>query len=187
MPTFPIRIFGDPGLKASCKEVPESEFGSLRRLADDMTTTMYEAPGVGLAANQIGVLKRLFVYDVGDGPYAVVNPTIVETDGEYEHDEGCLSVPDLFFPMTRANRVHLKGWDLSGAEVDVEGEKLLGRVFLHEVDHLDGHLLLDRLDRERRKAALKIMRHRTLGLPIEDVPEGVLLRGAGERAAERGA
>src|SRR5687767_4088322 len=100
-----------------------------------MLETMYAAPGVGLAANQVGVQMRLFVYDVGDGPFVVVNPTIVATEGEWTYEEGCLSVPELYFPITRPGRVRLTGWDLDGREVDRWGSDLLGRVFLHETDH----------------------------------------------------
>src|SRR5438445_4955397 len=128
MATFPIRTFGDPGLKRPIAPVRESEWGSLRRLADEMIATMYDAPGVGLAANQIGVQKRMFVYDIGDGPRVVVNPSIVETEGEWVYDEGCLSVPDLFFAITRPNAVHLTAWDLEGEAIDAWGAELLGRV-----------------------------------------------------------
>ena len=120
VPTFPIRVFGDPGLKRPCKEVPESEWASMRRLADDMITTMYEAPGVGLAANQIGVLKRLFVYDVGEGPHVIVNPTISESRGEWEYEEGCLSVPGLAWEIVRPKEVHLTGFDLVPSEEHID-------------------------------------------------------------------
>jgi peptide deformylase len=189
MALFPIRTFGDPGLKRACPDVADAEWGtkSLRRLAADMIDTMYDAPGVGLAANQIGVQKRLFVYDCddGNGAQVVLNPRIAETDGEYEHDEGCLSVPGLFFPVTRAGRVRMTGWDLDGNEIDRWGEGLEGRIFLHETDHLDGHLLLDRLDPEIRRHALKILRHRAMGLPPPEVPDGILLdRGEARRSPQ---
>ena len=173
MATFPIRTFGDPVLKRRAEEVPESEWGSLRRLADDMLDTMYRAPGVGLAAPQVGVQKRFFVYDVGDGPGAVINPEIVETDGVWSYEEGCLSVPGLFFPLERPMRVHLRGFDLNGREIEVEADQLLARMFLHETDHLDGYLVVDRLDPETRKQALKVLRHRAMGIPVGDLPEGI--------------
>jgi peptide deformylase len=157
MATFPIRVFGDLGLKQRCPDVTEFD-GALARLADDMIETMYAAPGVGLAANQVGVQKRIFVYDAGDGPFTVVNPTIVETSESWEYEEGCLSVPGLYFPIVRPRCVTLSGYDLNGKEFVREGQDLLGRIFLHETDHLDGHLLLDRLDADLRREAMKILR-----------------------------
>ncbi|MGH8997875.1 MAG: peptide deformylase [Acidimicrobiia bacterium] len=169
MSTFPIRTFGDPGLKRRCPEVTEFD-GELARLSADMLETMYAAPGVGLAANQIGIQKRIFVYDVGEGPRTVVNPTIVETSEEWAYDEGCLSVPALYFSITRPRQVTLTGFDLDGREFTTEGVDLLGRVLLHETDHLDGYLLLDRLDTEVRREAMRVMRQRD---------EDVAARGAG--------
>jgi peptide deformylase len=157
MATFPIRVFGDLGLKQRCPDVTEFD-GALARLADDMIETMYAAPGVGLAANQIGIQKRIFVYDAGEGPFRVVNPTIVETSETWEYEEGCLSVPGLYFPIVRPRCVTLMGYDLDGKEFTREGQDLLGRIFLHETDHLDGLLLLDRLDSEMRREAMKILR-----------------------------
>ena len=157
MATFPIRVFGDLGLKQRCPDVTEFD-GALARLADDMIETMYAAPGVGLAANQIGIQKRIFVYDAGDGPFTVVNPTIVDTSENWEYEEGCLSVPGLYFPIVRPRCVTLKGYDLDGKEFTRKGEDLLGRIFLHETDHLDGFLLLDRLDGDLRREAMKILR-----------------------------
>jgi peptide deformylase len=157
--TFPIRTFGDPGLKRRCPDITEID-GSIARLSADMLETMYAAPGVGLAANQIGIQKRIFVYDVGDGPHTVINPTIVESSEEWEYDEGCLSVPGLYFPIKRARVVVISGLDLDGNEFTQEGVDLLGRVFLHETDHLDGFLLLDRLDAGTRREAMRVMRER---------------------------
>jgi peptide deformylase len=157
MATFPIRVFGDLGLKQRCPDVTEFD-GALARLADGMIETMYAAPGVGLAANQIGIQKRIFVYDAGDGPFTVVNPTIVESSESWEYEEGCLSVPGLYFPIVRPRCVTLKGYDRDGKEFVRKGEDLLGRIFLHETDHLDGFLLLDRLDAEMRREAMKILR-----------------------------
>jgi len=137
-------------------------------LAESMIETMHEAPGVGLAANQIGVQKRLFVYDKGDGPHVVVNPVIVETSGEWTYDEGCLSVPGLNWEIVRANAVHLKGYDLDGNELDIETDEYEGRIFQHEVDHLDGVLLIERLTDEQRKEAKKILRKRRLRLSRDD-------------------
>ena len=139
--------------------------GALRRLADDMIDTMYEAPGVGLAAPQIGVSKRICVFDAGDGPQVLVNPEIVETSGEWDFDEGCLSVPGHYWTITRPAFARARGQDLDGAPVEYAGNELLGRVLQHETDHLNGMLLIERLDRPARKEALRAIRNRTLGLP----------------------
>lgn len=161
MSTYVIRIFGDPVLKQRASEVQQVDDG-LVRLAEDMVETMYAAPGVGLAAPQVGVQKRVFVYDVGDGPQVVLNPRIVESDGEWVFEEGCLSVPGLSWEIVRPKQVHLVGVDLDGQEVSVEADELTARVFQHELDHLDGTLLVDRLDPDQRKEALRILRSRTL-------------------------
>jgi peptide deformylase len=123
---------------------------------------------VGLAANQVGVQKRLFVYDKGDGAHAVVNPRIVETSGEWTYEEGCLSVPGLSWEIVRANEVHLKGYDLEGNELDIETNEYEGRIFQHEVDHLDGVLLVDRLTDEQRREAKRTLRKRRLALQRDD-------------------
>lgn len=138
--------------------------GALAALVRDMFETMYAAPGVGLAANQIGVQKRLFVYDVGDGPQVVINPVLSDHRGEWTYEEGCLSVPGLYWPIARPQRVHLAGVDLDGKELSLDGDELLARVFLHEVDHLDGTLLVERLDAERKKEALRTLRDRAFDL-----------------------
>jgi peptide deformylase len=172
MAPYDIRVFGDPVLRQPADDVRNID-SDLVKLADDMVVTMYEAPGVGLAAPQIGVQKRLFVYDVGDGPSAVVNPTITEREDEWTYEEGCLSVPGLSWPIVRAARVHLVGWDLEGRELSIDADELLARVFQHEVDHLDGILLLERLDKSQRKQALRALRNRTLGLSTEGPQPGV--------------
>jgi len=165
--TYAIRVFGDPVLKQRAAEVQEVD-SALVRLADDMVETMYAAPGVGLAAPQVGVQKRLFVYDVGEGPQVIVNPRIDESDGEWTFEEGCLSVPGLSWEIVRPKQVHLVGHDLDGHEVSIEADEYLARVFQHELDHLDGVLLLDRLDTDQRKEALRILRSRALTLPAAD-------------------
>src|SRR6266487_4416334 len=121
MPPYDIRLFGDPVLKQKTAEVADID-GTLARLADDMIVTLHEAPGLGLAAPQVGVQKRLFVYDLyedGDGPKVIVNPTITETRGEWTYDEGCLSVPGLSWEIVRPKEIHLTGWDLDGNEVSI--------------------------------------------------------------------
>jgi peptide deformylase len=158
-----IRQYGDPVLKQATKDVEEIDAG-LAKLVEEMLETMYEAPGVGLAANQVGIQKRLFVYDYGDGPGAVINPRIVETSGEWPFEEGCLSVPGLHWTIVRPNRVHLVGLDIDGNELSIEAEEYQARVFQHEVDHLDGTLLLERLDEDQRREALKTLRARVLAL-----------------------
>jgi peptide deformylase len=169
MATFPIRTFGDPVLKQRCSEITEID-GSLARLADDMIETMYAAPGVGLAANQVGIQRRIFVYDAGDGPHVVINPTVVEVSEEWQYEEGCLSVPGLYFPITRPRKVTLTGLDLDGREFTRVGEDLLGRIFLHETDHLDGFLVLDRLDPESRKKAMQWVRRQETSRPAGRLP-----------------
>jgi len=158
-----IRQVGDPVLRTRCPEVTEID-GALARLANDMITTMYEAPGVGLAANQVGVQKRMFVYDIqdGTGPKVVINPVVTDHRDEWVYEEGCLSVPGLSWEIPRAKHVHLTGLDLDGNELSVEGEDLLARVFQHETDHLDGILLLERLDDEQRREAKRELRDRQL-------------------------
>jgi len=160
-----IRTFGDPVLRQRATEVDKVD-DALVRLVTDMFDTMYDAPGVGLAAPQVGVQKRVFVYDIegGNAPGVVVNPTLSDHRGEWNHDEGCLSVPDLWWPVTRANEVHLSGWDLAGNELSIDAEELLARVFQHEVDHLDGVLLIERLDPDQRKEAMRTLSTRAMGL-----------------------
>ena len=163
MAILPIRVHGDPVLRLRTAEVTEID-GSVARLVEDMVETMYDAPGVGLAANQVGVQKRLFVYDVGEGHRVVINPVLDGHQGEWTYEEGCLSVPGLYWPIARAEQVHLSGVDLDGRELSIEADELLARVFLHEVDHLDGTLLIERLDAETKREALRTLRHRALDL-----------------------
>jgi peptide deformylase len=165
VPTFSIRVYGDPVLKIRAAEVTEFD-AALRRLAKDMLETMYDAPGVGLAAPQIGVQKRLFVYDVGEGPGAVTNPVIQSATGEWEYEEGCLSVPGLYWPITRPEHVHLTGQDLHGNAVEFHADDLMARMLQHETDHLDGYLLLKRLTDEQRKEAMRVLRQRASGVSL---------------------
>jgi peptide deformylase len=159
VPPFDIRTYGDPVLKTPTTEVTEFD-GALQRLVDDMLETMYAAPGVGLAANQVGIQKRLFVYDVGEGPGVIVNPTIHETSDEWTYEEGCLSVPGLYWPIVRPKLVHLTGFDADGSPLEFEADELMARMLQHEVDHLDGRLLLSRLDPEQKKDAMRELRER---------------------------
>ncbi len=168
MAPYEIRVIGDPVLKQQAAEVTEID-GALARLVDDMVATMYAAPGIGLAAPQIGVQKRLFVWDLGDdeGPQALVNPRIVESDGEWTYEEGCLSVPGMTWEIVRPARVHVVGRDLDGNEVSYEADELAGRMFQHELDHLDGVLLVERLDEEQAKQARRQVRDLMLGFAPE--------------------
>jgi len=133
-----------------------------------MYETMYEAVGLGLAAPQIGIQRRIFTYDVGEGPHVIVNPEIVESSGEWVYNEGCLSVPGVNFEIVRPKLVTLRGLGLDGNEVEIEADEVLARLFQHEIDHLNGVLLLDRLEPDERKRALRTLRDRDLAA----VPRG---------------
>lgn len=161
---FPIRTFGDPVLRVRTKPVEDFD-APLRRLAEDMLETMYDAPGVGLAAPQIGVAKRICVFDAGDGPNVLVNPVLVETSGEWDFDEGCLSVPGYYWSINRPAFARAVGQDIKGNPVEFAGDELLGRVLQHEIDHLEGKLLLSRLGRATRKEALRAIRSEALRSP----------------------
>jgi peptide deformylase len=165
MAIYPIRTFGDPVLRLETKPVEEID-EKVRTLVRDMIETMYEAPGIGLAANQIGVSRRIAVFDIQDelGPRVMINPQLVETAGDWEYDEGCLSVPNHYWEISRPAFVRVTALDLDAAPVEYAGDGLIGRVLQHELDHLDGHLLLDRLAKRVRKLALKDLREEALGL-----------------------
>ena len=166
MPVFPIRTFGDPVLRAVA--APIDDFSStLERLVDDMLETMYEAPGVGLAAPQIGVSKAIFVGDIGDGPFVMANPQLIDLDGSWTFDEGCLSVPGKFWPIKRPGYAKATGIGLDGHAIACEGDELMGRVLQHEIDHLNGMLLLERLPRRTKRQALRDLRDEALGLTAE--------------------
>jgi peptide deformylase len=157
---YQIRLFGDPVLTTPAAEVTDID-GRLARLVDDMLQTMHEAHGIGLAAPQVGVQKRIFVYQLdGRDPVAVINPTIKESRGEWEFEEGCLSIPGLFFPIVRPKEIHLTGYDLDGNEVSIEADELEARCLQHEMDHLEGRLLLSVLDKSQRKEAMRELRRR---------------------------
>ena len=164
MAIYPIRTFGDPVLRIETK--PITEFTpALRTLAQDMIETMYNAPGVGLAANQIGISRRIAVFDAQDdlGARVMINPVIVETLGDHELEEGCLSVPGHWWEITRPAFVRVRALDLEGNEVEYSGDGLIGRVLQHEIGHLDGGLLIDVLPKRVRKKALKDLREEALG------------------------
>src|SRR5262245_58594278 len=159
MPPYSIRLLGDPVLKQKAAEIDDVD-GTLVQLASDMAVTLHEAAGLGLAAPQVGVQKRLFVYDLrdGEGPRTIVNPVVSEHRGEWTYEEGCLSVPGLAWEIVRPKEVHLTGYDLDGNEVSIEADEIVARLFQHELDHLDGVLLLERLDPDTRKDAMRTLR-----------------------------
>lgn len=143
-----IREMGDPVLNKTCKEVKEVT-DRVRELIDDMFDTMYEAEGVGLAAPQVGILKRIVVVDVtGEDPIVLINPVILETSGEQAGNEGCLSVPGKTGVVTRPNYVKVKAYDENMEPFEIEGTELLARAFCHEIDHLDGHLYVEKVEGE---------------------------------------
>ena len=142
-----IREMGDDVLAKSCKEVMKMTLRT-QILINDMLDTMYEAMGVGLAAPQVGVLKRIVVIDVGDGPLILINPEILETSGEQTGEEGCLSVPGKSGTVTRPNYVKVKALNEEMEEVVLEGEGLLARAFCHEIDHLDGKMYVELVEGE---------------------------------------
>ena len=156
---YPLRLFGDPVLKQRAREVDDID-ADLVTLVHGMYDTMDLEEGIGLAAPQVGVRKRLFTYDLheGDGPGVVINPEIVERAGEVLLEEGCLSVPGFRFEILRAERVTMRGLDLDGREVVMEADELMAHVIQHEIDHLDGVLLLDRLDADARREAMRTIR-----------------------------
>ncbi|HSF27357.1 MAG TPA: peptide deformylase [Actinomycetes bacterium] len=153
----PIRLFGDPVLRTPAAPVVDFD-KELRQLVADLTDTMRDAPGAGLAAPQLGVSLRVFTYWVDDELGHLVNPSLDLSDEEQDGEEGCLSFPGLYFDTKRALRVVAKGQDMYGEPVVIEGSDLLARCVQHETDHLDGVLFIDRLDRETRKLALKAIR-----------------------------
>ncbi len=149
-----IRTFGDPVLKTKAAPVTDID-GKIARLVDEMFDTLYTSDsGIGLAAPQIGVQKQIFVWDMDDQPMVVINPEIVESSGEWVYDEGCLSIPGLYVEMLRPNHVLMRGVDLDGNVVEIEADELEGRLFQHELDHLNGVLMFDRMTPEQRKEAL---------------------------------
>jgi peptide deformylase len=154
----PIRLFGDPVLRTPAEPVRDFD-AELRRLVKDLTETMQDAPGLGLAAPQIGVGLRVFTYHVdSDEPGHLINPTLDLSEDEDEDDEGCLSFPSLVFPVNRAFGAVAKGFNMYGDPVTIEGTDLLARCVQHETDHLDGILFIDRMDSAQRKLAMKAIR-----------------------------
>ena len=177
MAILPIRTWGDPVLRQRARPVERiSEIH--RRLVDDMVDTMRNAPGVGLAAPQVGVSERIFVWDHEGEAGAVINPEVVSLTGEpIEDEEGCLSIPGIYYPVTRSEVARIEGVDVDGEPLVLEGMGFLARILQHETDHLDGVLFLDRLAAEHRREALARLREEALGLPpratMSDRSDGV--------------
>lgn len=162
MAILPVKIYGDPVLRRRAKEVVKVD-RKIKDLALDMLKTLKEAGGIGLAANQVGEEKRLFVIDRSffstspgqDSPLIVINPVLVESHGEQISEEGCLSIPGTYADVTRQLEVLVRGIDLDEKEIEIEGKVFLSRVLLHEIDHLNGLLFVDRLSSIRRRLLAK--------------------------------
>lgn len=171
---MPIRTLGDPALRAPGKPVTEFD-RKLAALCEDMVDTMYDAPGVGLAAPQVGLSLRLFVFDDGEtGPLVMANPELFDASGETVVDEGCLSIPGPYHATPRAAVVTCRGQDVSGQIYEMTGEGLLARIFQHETDHLSGMLYIDHLDDEGRREVMVELRR--LELAMDEPKKRRLLR-----------
>jgi peptide deformylase len=160
---LPIRRFGDPVLREPAQDVERFDDG-LARLADDMLETMYDAPGVGLAGPQIGVSLRVLVFDDGNGPRKLVNPVLHDLEGEQEGEEGCLSIPGMYFPTKRAMSCRVGALELDGSPTTFEAEGFLARIMQHETDHVNGILFIDRLSDPDRREAMRLIREQEMGL-----------------------
>jgi peptide deformylase len=177
MAILPIRMYPDPVLREAAPPVTKVD-ESVLKLISDMTETMHAAPGVGLAAPQVGVQRRVFVYrpSMEDPVGAFVNPKIVERSGEDVDEEGCLSIPGLSYPVVRAQRILVRGLDGAGEALEVEAEDYVARILQHEIDHLDGVLFIDRIDPDLRREALRLIRERAVNGSPTPVPR-TLSRG----------
>ncbi len=158
MTLMPVRTLGDPVLRRSCRPVEVFDV-ALARLAEDMLETMYEAPGVGLAANQVGLSLACFAYDDREGHSGfLANPSLSDLEGEQRDSEGCLSIPGPYHETPRAQSVRLRAQDVHGETVDLQVEGYLARIFQHETDHLNGMLYIDRLDDAGRRDVMRQLR-----------------------------
>lgn len=167
---YEIRTYGDPVLKAQASAITEIN-GKVARLVDDMFDTLYDSDsGIALAAPQIGVQKQIVVWDIDDQQMALINPVVVESEGEWVYSEGCLSIPDLYVDILRPNQVLVRGLDLNGNEVEIEASELMGRMFQHEIDHLNGVLMFDRMTPEQRKEAMTEYRKLQEAAPVAPGP-----------------
>ena len=181
---YAIRTYGDPVLRSAAKDIANID-SKLLAVCDHMHEAMVTAQGIGLAAPQVGIQQRFFVYDIEavndlegtEGAVrrvsrrksksaeesrigVLINPIIIEAEGEWAYEEACLSVPDLSWDIIRPKTIHVSGFDIDGNEVDFEADELFSRLIQHEIDHLDGVLLIDRLDEDTRKAARRTLRER---------------------------
>lgn len=151
---YEIRTFGDPVLTAKAAEVTDID-GKIVRIVEQMFDTLYDTEtGIGLAAPQVGIQRQIFVWDIDGEPEVIFNPVIAESDGEWTYDEGCLSIPGLYVEMVRPKKVLMTGVDIDGNEVSFEADELEARLFQHELDHLNGVLMFDRMQPEQRKQAI---------------------------------
>jgi len=161
MAIFPIRLFGDPVLRQKAAAVSQVD-RSVRKLMKDMTDTMRDAPGLGLAANQVGILRRVIVWANDDDRGALADPVLLDQGGQNEDEEGCLSLPGLKYPVIRSQWVRVQGMDEKGDSVVIEAEDLTARIFQHEIDHLDGILFVDHLTPEIQREARRRLREQAL-------------------------
>lgn len=151
---YTIRTYGDPVLRAQAQPVTDID-GKIVRVVEDLFDTLdHSGNGIALAAPQVGIGKQIFVWDLDDQRRVIINPEIVEADGEWVYDEGCLSIPNLYVEILRPKRVLLRGLDLEGSTVEIEADELEARMFQHELDHLNGVLMFDRMSTEQRREAL---------------------------------
>lgn len=176
--SYQIRTYGDPVLKTQAVKV-ENVDGKVIRLVDDMFETLNETGnGIALAAPQIGVQKQVVVWELSDEPLAIINPEIIESDGEWVYDEGCLSIPGLYVEMLRPKRVLVRGVSLDGEIIEIEADELEARMFQHEIDHLNGVLMFDRLEGDQRKEALSEYRRieEQTAAGIDEQSDGIFRR-----------
>lgn len=176
--SYKIRKYGDPVLKSKAAPV-ENVDGKIIRLVDDMFDTLVDSEnGLALAAPQIGVQKQVVVWDMEDEPLAIFNPEIVESDGEWLYDEGCLSIPGLYVEMLRPKLVLVRGVDINGNVIEIEADEIEARMFQHEIDHLQGVLMFDRMSKDQRKQALTEYRKMEEAAAVE-VPRQPIRRRLG--------
>jgi peptide deformylase len=160
---LPIKKLGDPVLREPAQPVERFD-DAIAKLADDMLETMYDAPGVGLAGPQVGVSLRVIVFDDGNGPRKLANPVLHDLEGEQVGEEGCLSIPGMYFPVRRAMTCRVVGVELGGTPTSFEATEFLARILQHETDHVNGILFIDRLSDEDRREAMRLIREQELGL-----------------------
>lgn len=169
---YSIRIVGDPVLREATPDVTDID-GRLVKLARGMFDTLYDTDtGIGLAAPQVGVQQRFFVYDLehGDDPRVLINPRITGSDGEWSYSEGCLSIPGLYFDIVRPKTIEVSGLDIDGNEVSFEADELFARLVQHELDHLDGVLMFDHLDGDQARDAKRAIRELQLARSEAEKP-----------------